>query len=209
MVTESSNQNTFLIYNFQIRIMIFVLRLSSKSFCILSNITTVDGITHRGHGWKCIFYECLIVINLRIVTELLCGGGVIIWHKVKGGCRDFSDQLVDNFNPCDFWFDFRFLLIGYFNQHQVLTAVNIVDWSLGYMYHNLDLHLPLKFIDSLKREKSMGPEGAIGICPDQEVRWKSNTNLLPHDDYWIGWPNSFNIFSHNAGLCSWFYLLRL
>ena len=43
------------------------------------------GVTHRGHGCKCIVYAWLIVIYLGMGTKLFCGGGGKIESEVRGG----------------------------------------------------------------------------------------------------------------------------
>ena len=68
--------------------MFFILGLSSNLFRILQDIPTVVGITCRGHIRECRIYVQLILIDIRIGTNLLCGRGEIIESKViDGGCE--------------------------------------------------------------------------------------------------------------------------
>ena len=50
----------------------------------MCNITTVFGITHRGHSCKWMIYEWLIIIDPRIGTKLGSGGGDIVGYSWEG-----------------------------------------------------------------------------------------------------------------------------
>ena len=46
----------------------------------MRNIPTLFGITHRGYGCECEFYERSILISICIVTKFFCVGGGLYKH---------------------------------------------------------------------------------------------------------------------------------
>ena len=55
----------------------------------------------------------------------------------------------------------------------------------------------------------MGPEVVIYSCPEQEFSQQAYPPLLPQDDHFVIYPDFFNLFGINAGLCYCFYLLHI
>ena len=87
-MSETSKQCTRSISDLRIRIKICILGLSRDLFHIMRNISTVFGMKHRGNGFTCIIYVQLIIIYLRISTELFFCGSCMIEYELRGEGRD-------------------------------------------------------------------------------------------------------------------------
>ena len=93
MVTESSKQRMFDIQSTYFN-HVCVLGLSRDLLCLIVNIPTVVGITHRGHGCGCEVYVLLILICLRRGVgdmKVHNQGG----HYQSAGIFDYSNPYTD------------------------------------------------------------------------------------------------------------------
>ena len=50
-----------------------------------------------------------------------------------------------------------------------LPVVIIVTWHIGDTYNPMSLHLPLRYLDFMNIEDSMGPDGVLFISTDQDI----------------------------------------